>query len=591
MANKSLVKLVSIITLVGILVAIWFAIAAKKPSPKTTTERAKLALVNPLDDNQTTPQAVKNEGPFYGTLTPFAKQAVYFLMTDRFVNGDPSNDYPHQGGQHPSYRLPLVSSNGETAYVGYMGGDFKGILSQADYIKTMGFTSIWLTPIVDQPDQAFSGGEPIKFGAAFKDGGKTGYHGYWGSNFFKLDEHLPSSDLNFKQLTHKLRDDYGIKTVLDIVLNHGSPAWSMKPKQQAKFGQVFDQNNQLIADHQNLPPQQLDSKNPLHQMYNHQPDIMQLADFDPANQKVLDYFVAAYSHWIEQGADAFRIDTIKHMPHAFWKKFTQRIRQSHPEFFMFAESYSFEADFIAQHTLKKNEAVSVLDFPGRNAMLEVFENKSSDYHQILKYLHLTNGPYQNPYDLMTFYDNHDMRRFKGDKNAYIDLHNWLFTSRGIPVVYYGSEMAFMSGKKEHEGNRNYFGIKNIKRAKQSPIYQSLTQIANIRKNSIALQQGLQTNILFKKDLAYFYRVYQYQGTNQTAMVLLNKGDQAQKIVIGSYVAKGDWTNALDQSILKINNNLPMDINLAAHSVKIYLLNTPNNNPKLIKKLNQLMLEK
>jgi len=544
------------------------------------SKQAKKASV-PTKDNNT----------FYGTLTPFASEAVYFLMTDRFVNGDPSNDYPKQGGEHPSYRLPLVSKDGQSAYVGYMGGDFKGILAQADYIKEMGFTSIWLTPIVDQPDEAFSGGEKIEYGGAFKDGGKTGYHGYWGSNFFRLDEHLPSSDLNFKQLTSKLRQDYGIKTILDIVLNHGSPAYSMQPTQQAKFGQLFDQNNQLIADQQNLPPQQLDSANPLHQMYSHKPDIMQLSDFDPSSQKVLDYFVKAYSQWIDQGADAFRIDTIKHMPHSFWKKFTQRIRKAHPEFFMFAESYSFEADFIAQHTLKNNEAVSVLDFPGRNAMLEVFEHKDSDYHQILKYLHLTQGPYQNPYDLMTFYDNHDMRRFKGNNNAYIDLHNWLFTSRGIPVVYYGSEMAFMSGKKEHEGNRNYFGVKNIELAKRSPIYQSLKSIAKIRKNSIALQRGLQANIIFDKDLAYFYRVYQNKDINQTALVLLNKGNQKRILKLGQYLAKGNWINQKNQSTLEVTHKQSFELELKPHSVEVYLLNDRNNNIKLVEKLQTLMKEK
>ena len=70
---------------------------------------------------------------------------------------------------------------------------------------------------------------------------------------------------------------------------------------------------------------------------------------------------------------------------------------------------------------------------------------------------------------MTFYDNHDMARMNADEEGFIDAHNWLFTARGIPVVYYGSEMAFMAGTKEHEGNRNYFGTENIARARQHRI--------------------------------------------------------------------------------------------------------------------------
>ena len=90
---------------------------------------------------------------FYGTLEPMASENVYFLMTDRFVDGDPNNNYPEQGGMYPTWRGKLEGENGQTAYVGYLGGDFKGILNKGGYLKDLGFTAIWLTPIVSQPDQ------------------------------------------------------------------------------------------------------------------------------------------------------------------------------------------------------------------------------------------------------------------------------------------------------------------------------------------------------------------------------------------------------------------------------------------------------
>ncbi len=524
---------------------------------------------------------------YFGTTNDFASEAVYFLMTDRFVDGDPSNNYPQQGGEFPSFNGELIGPKGDKAYVGYLGGDFKGIAENAEYIKAMGFTAIWLTPIVDQPDQAFAGGEPITFGGAFKDGGKSGYHGYWGSNFFKVDEHLPSENFSFKELTQTLKSKQ-IKTVLDIVTNHGSPAYTMKPKQQEKFGQIFEQDGSLVADHQNLHPSELDPNNPLHQFYNQQPDIMQLSDMNENSPEVLDYFTRAYLHWIDQGADAFRIDTIKHMPHHFWKKFADNIRSKHKDFFMFAESYSFDPEFIAQHTHPENGSVSVLDFPGREAMLKVFENANSDFAELANYLYLESSPYANPYELMTFYDNHDMSRINATESGFIDAHNWLFTSRGIPVIYYGSEIGFMAGKTEHQGNRNYFGQDNIEKAKSHPIHNSLTKIANLRKQSIALQKGLQVNIQLKGDHASFLRIYEHEGQYQTALVLLNKGEQVHQFKIDQFLSKGVWTDAFTQQAFSIEDNQTLSTKVDAHGVKVLLFNQANTHQELVALLQQRM---
>ena len=542
-------------------------------SEQTTQAVSKLDSEAKQDISNT-----KEMKSFYGTTEPFASEAVYFLMTDRFVDGDPSNNFEDQGGEFHAFDRPLVSEDGRTANVGYLGGDFKGIIDNADYIKEMGFTSIWLTPIVEQPNFAFNGGEPIEFGGMFRDGGKTAYHGYWGINFYKVDERLKSDNFSFEQLTTQLKDNYQIKTILDVVANHGSPSFSM-PEPLGDFGKLYDKEGNLIADHQNIEPENLDLNNPLHQMFNTKKDIMQLSDFNENSPQVLDYFTNAYLQWIDQGAHAFRIDTIKHMPHDFWKKFTDRIREQHPNFFMFAESFSFDANFIAEHTQPENGGISVLDFPGRETMLKVFENPESDYSEILSYLFLTDSPYANPYELMTFYDNHDMSRINTSDEGFIDLHNWLFTSRGIPVLYYGSEIGFMRGRKEHEGNRNYYGTENIEKAKEHPIRSHLIKIANLRKSSIALQKGLQVNLEFSGNKAAFYRVYQHQGVNQTALVLLNKGDNSESFSLGEYLSEGDWKTALG-SELEISNGLAKT-NVEAHGISVYILNQENTNQKLL----------
>ncbi|MCC2615021.1 cyclomaltodextrin glucanotransferase [Aestuariibacter halophilus] len=527
-------------------------------------------------------QEVAQDTPsFYGTLTPYASEAVYFLLTDRFVDGDPTNNHVEQGGQFPTFDRPLYGPQGQVANVGYLGGDFKGVLNNAQYIKDMGFTSVWLTPIYDNPDEAFSGGEPVSYGAYYKDGGKTGYHGYWGVNFFAVDEHLPSEGLQFADLTRRLRQEYDLKFVLDIVANHGSPAYSM-PVDQPKFGEIYDQQGTLLADHQNIHPASLDSDDPLLTFYNTHTGLAQLSDINENNPAVLDYFEAAYLKWIEQGAHALRVDTIKEMPHFFWKKLFDRIRQKHPDIFIFGESYSYDADFIAEHTQPQNGGVSVLDFPGRKAITDVFENPQSDYADILSYLHLNDQTYANPYDLMTFYDNHDMPRMNASDNGFIDANNWLFTARGIPVIYYGSEINFMTGKAEHQGNRNYLGQGRIDRAPTHPIQQNLTRIAHIRKGSVALQRGLQVNLNVAGDTATFLRVYQHQGEYQTALVMLNKGDTPAHITVDALLDSGIWYDVIAQRERRIDvTEQAFQSLVPAHGVRVLLFDQPVSNSELL----------
>jgi len=533
------------------------------------------------------PQKVAEKQPeapkpteYYGTHEPFAAHSVYFVLTDRFVNGDKSNDHRNQGkgpALHTFDRPTPGAPKGKSDNVGYLGGDFKGVLDNAQYIKDMGFGAVWITPIVDQPDEAFTGGEPVKWGGFWTDKGKTGYHGYWGVNFYKLDEHLPSKDLDFRGLAKGLKS-HGLVTVLDIVLNHGSPAFSM-PKAQPKFGKIYDADGKLIADHMNLPPDKLDPKNPLNAFYNTKGNLAQLSDINENDPRVLPYFLGAYEQWIGQGAEAFRIDTIGWMPHPFWHAFTTKIREKHPGFFMFGEAFEFDANKIAEHTWPENAGVSVLDFPLQKALSDVFGGASSHkpgagFERIGEALHLTDGPYANPYDLMTFYDNHDMPRLDATDAGFIDANNVLFTMRGIPVVYQGSETGFERGTAEHAGNRNYYGQERIDAAKDSPIYRQLKRIANLRAQTPALQRGLQVDVELQGDRAVFYRVLQDDKTHQIALVLLNKGGAPAQFVVRQGLQAGRWTPALGGAAVDVAEGGQLETTVAAHDVAVFLLDAP-----------------
>ena len=522
---------------------------------------------------------------FYGTLEPFAKESIYFVMTDRFVNGDPSNDQRDQGGAHRTFDIPLSPCDGEVGNIGYLGGDFRGLLDNASYIHDLGFTAVWLTPIVDNPDQAFTGGDEVTCDGFLTDRGKTGFHGYWGVDFYRLDEHLPSAGLDFAGLTAGLRAQ-GLKTVLDIVGNHGSPAWTM-PVAQPQFGQLFDATGKLVADHQNLPPEKLDPvHNRLHRFYNTKPDLAQLSDLNADNPAVMDYLVGAYLQWIGQGVDALRIDTIRHQPLAFWKTFSDRIRAAHPGMYMFGEAFDYDAAKIAPFTQKENGAISVLDFPMKQAMDEVFGRKRAGYERMLPALYLQGSPYANVYDLATFYDNHDMRRLDTDDAGFIDAHNWLFTVRGIPVVYYGSETGFMRGQAEHGGNRAYFGQERIKAAPTSAIYKSLQRIATLRRQSPALQRGLQVNVELSGEHAVFYRVFEHGGTNQTALVLLNKGDRSAKIAVSRYLQPGRWRDGFNGDAVTVARSLKVKV--PAHGVQVFFYDQPLTRGDLRARLAELM---
>ena len=516
-----------------------------------------------------------------GTTEPMAAHAVYFVMTDRFVNGDASNDHREQGlPDHGTWGGPVPGAPpGKEDFVGYLGGDFRGLLDNAAYIRDMGFGAVWLTPIVEQPDEAFSGGTPAAWGKMFTDGGKSGYHGYWSTNFYEIDEHLPSPGLDFRALTAGLRAR-GLKTVLDVVANHGSPSFTA-PTQRDAFGKLFNEAGELVADHQNLPPRRLKpATNPLHAFFRTEPDIAELSNFDETNPAVIDYLVGSSLKWLGQGADALRLDTIKHMPLPFWKTYADRLRAEHAGLFMFGEAFTYEPEVLGAFTQPANGEISVLDFPLQKAMGEVFGKRDAGYEAIVPALFLDGGPYANPYVLMTFYDNHDMPRLDADDAGFINANNLLFTVRGIPVVYQGSEVGFMRGTAEHAGNRNYFGQARIDAAPANPIHQAMKRIATLRANTPALQRGLQVNVEFEGDRAAFYRVLEHEGVAQTALVLLNKGDAATRFRIDALVQPGRWREALGGGTRVLAEGQAFEAEVPANGVQVYLFEQALTAPAL-----------
>ena len=251
---------------------------------------------------------------------------------------------------------------------------------------------------------------------------------------------------------------------------------------------------------------------------------------------------------------------------------------------MFAESWDHNAEAIAQHTWIENGNISVLDFPLQKSMGDVFGRQNAPFESLLSALHLEDQLYQNVYELMSFYDNHDMPRLDATDNGFVNANNFLFTARGIPTIYYGSEIGFRAGRPEHGGNRDYFGAKNIALAKTHPIHAALSNIANVRAASIALQRGLQANVFFRGDQAAFYRVYEHEGVTQTALVLLNKADQANQFVIDQWLSHGEWREANGRQVMVSKSSPTLITQVAANGVQIWLFNAPVTDAQMKKKL-------
>jgi cyclomaltodextrin glucanotransferase len=188
---------------------------------------------------------------------------------------------------------------------------------------------------------------------------------------------------------------------------------------------------------------------------------------------------------------------------------------------------------------------------------------------------------------MTFYDNHDMARLNASDAGFIDANNLLFTVRGIPVVYYGSEVGFMRGKAEHAGNRNYWGQEAVDAAHVSPIHENLRRVARIRAQSPALQRGLQVNLEFSGDRAAFYRVYQRNDRSQIALVLLNKGDTPQKFRISRFLQPGFWRSEPSGRQQHVAWGGALQTEVAAHGVQVWLLDAGVTDPALRAELDRL----
>lgn len=367
-------------------------------------------------------------------------QSIYQIITDRFFNGDISNDNA-EGNYAPTQSKAVH------------GGDFKGIEQKLDYIKSLGATAIWISPVVKNT--------------------LAQYHGYSGWDFYSTAPHLGAlSDLQHMVNAAHAR---GIQVIDDIVLNHGGDIIystdSGYPNYKAPPGYTM----KFRTSQQYPPPFDLNATNPTIESLFH--NNGSIADFSDATQVVIgdlrglddlktettyvrNSLVSIYKYWIEQaGFDAFRIDTTKHVDHGCWQYWCPQLhadaaRIGKPNFFMFGEIEDGSDTNVGGYTGIKAggnyEQDSAVDYPLYFLVNGVFAQANANTKQLEDHFNATASAYDVPAQnrLVTFLDNHDHPRFLSSSNANNNLARlkvalaFLYTAKGIPCLYYGTEQAF-----------------------------------------------------------------------------------------------------------------------------------------------------
>lgn len=401
------------------------------------------------------------------------KDVIYFIVTDRFFNGDRSND------------INIDKNN----IRGYHGGDLLGIIKKLDYLKELGVSAIWFSPVMDNRDTYFYGG--------------SGYHGYWIKDFYTVDEHLGNID-TLKLLSKECKKR-NIKIILDIVVNHTD--WNAGFKEKG-----------FCHEHGNI--ENWDDQNEIEIG-----DIYGMPDFDQSKSEVYDFLLNMTKYWIDiTDCDGIRFDAVKHVGHDFWKKYLADLRvhlkHKKPEFLFLGEVLHGDPYYVLDYL--KDGFDSVFDFPMYYHFNSVFAEGKSVFPLIEEMK--KDRLYRNPELMSPFLDNHDVKRFMsrtknhGIKRMKLAL-TALLTYRGVPTLYYGSEIPFL-GDNEDESRKDMIFEK-----KEMKLFDHIRNLIKIRRTYSSLhEEGYLQILLAEDDLFAYSRI----SSSHETILIFNLSDKEHK---------------------------------------------------------------
>lgn len=432
------------------------------------------------------PLAGANEGE----VRPWDEEIIYMVMTDRFFDGDPSNNNP--GNIEGAFDKDHLEA--------YHGGDFRGIIDKVPYLKDLGITTLWITPIVKNIDTNMM---------ADKGGKQFAYHGYWASDFTKVDPHLGTED-DLKELIDVLHEN-GIKLMVDVVINHSGYG----TKNTGDFaGMHRDQSGagDIETELAGLPDFKTEDKEVRDKIINWQVDWLKKLKTDKGN--TIDYF---------------RVDTVKHVDLDTMKDFKAALIKENPEFKMIGENFGASV-FKDGGYLDPTMLDSLLDFEFKELAKDFVSGKISETE---KRLVKRNEAISEEREMGQFLSSHDENgflkvRLSDDLGKFLVASSLQITAKGQPVIYYGEEIG-QSGKKDnfdkgiYSENRYDFDWDKVENNEILDHYKKMLKIRNAFADVFA--KGDRENLYMDDEVSIFQRSY----GDKKVLVGLNTGEEAKEI--------------------------------------------------------------
>lgn len=464
-----------------------------------------------------------------------SKDVVYQIITDRFYDGDPTNNVP--AGFDPT----LYDGTGDDLKL-YQGGDWAGIIDKIPYLKGMGVTAVWISAPYENRDT-----EILDYKADGSYDRWTSFHGYHVRNYFATNKHFGTLS-EFEELRDALHDN-GIKLIIDFVTNHTSREMNptagnipedgklYEPDRKEDGSFAFDENGEpydyngdglvenLIADPQNdtlgwfhgLGDRGSDSS----RFGYRYKDLGSLADFSQENGMVAQYLEEATLFWANMGVNGIRHDATLHLNPAFVKGLKDAVDSSNTvthfgEFFIGRPDPKYD-EYVY---FPKQTGVNNLDFEFFRAASTTFGDFSTSMADFGNMLMYTQDDYEYENQTVTFLDNHDVSRFgylQRNEKPYNAALATLLTSRGIPNIYYGTEQYVVPADGSDVSGRIFMQTDSEFNT-QTTAYQLIGDLSELRQSNDAIAYGT-TVIRYSDDNVL---VFERQFYDDVVLVAVNR---------------------------------------------------------------------
>jgi glycosidase len=492
---------------------------------------------------------------------------IYLLMPDRFSNGNPNNDhYANMRDTVADRRNPLARH----------GGDLQGVINHLDYIQQLGSTAIWLTPVIenDMPMEK----EP--------SGMLSGYHGYWFTDHYEIDKRMGGKEAYLKLVA--AAHERGLKIIQDAVYNHiGVEHWIMKDLPDSSWinwwpsYQNTSHREQAIFDiHASAKDREIMEAGWF---------VPHLPDLNLRNPLLATYLIQQ-AIWMTQTfqLDGWRVDTYKYCDPIFLNNLNNALEKEFPSLTSLGEATVntvAAGAYFCRNNLNvswKSNLTGILDFPVCDAMLEALKKKYgwSDGVMALYTTLAEDMLYKNPMNNCIFLDNHDRDRFYSVADE--DMNNFkmgiglLLTERGIPHLYYGTEILMKNFKNPSdamvredfpggfEGDTVNKFLSSGRTESENIAFNYVTRLAGIRKSSSAIKTGALMQYIPSKGLYVYFRY----DNNQTILCALNTDTLSASMRFADYAERTQSfetaTDVMTGSIYPLSE----EMNIPARSIRI-----------------------